>query len=316
MLTASDTRNCYDGLKRHLDLLVVQDIFMTPTAMLADYVLPVTTFFERPTINWLQNINAVLVGQRLTPKSMPGKYDRRDDYDIWRGLGIRLGQEEYWPWKNLDEANDYRLKNFGMTLDEFAQKKGWDIEPLQFKSYEKEGFRTPTGKVELRSTIFETLGYDPLPHFEEPAESPISRPDLVKEYPYILINNPHSRFFTHSQFRQSASLRKRHPEPFVRIHPETAKKHGIKEGDMVWIENRRGKIKQKAKLTDDVHPQVVAADFGWWFPEKAGEEPSLFGVWESNFNVLTSDAMDYAGEVSGSYNIQVFLCKIYKVENY
>jgi hypothetical protein len=72
------------------------------------------------------------------PKSRPGEYDRRDDYDVWRGLGIRLGQEQYWPWKDLDEAQDYRLKNFDMTLDEFAWKKGWDTEPIEFKSYEKE----------------------------------------------------------------------------------------------------------------------------------------------------------------------------------
>lgn len=246
---------------------------------------------------------------------MPYKYDRRDDYDVWRGLGIRLGQYEYWPWKDLDDANNYRLKNFGMTLDEFAREKRWDTEPIQFKRYEREGFHTPTGKVELWSTLFEALGYDPLPHFEEPAESPISRPDLAREYPYVLINNPKSRFFTHSQFRQSTSLRKQHPEPFVKIHPETAEKHGIKEGDMVWIENRRGKIKQKARLTDDVHPQVVAPDFGWWFPEKVAEEPSLFGVFESNMNVLTSDSMHYSDRVSGAWNLESLLCKICKVED-
>jgi len=290
------------------------EVFMTPTAMLADYVLPVTFWPERPAINFIGYANSVIVGQRLVPKSMPGIYDRRDDYDVRRGLGIRLGQEKYWPWKDLDETLDYRLKNFGMSLDEFAWKKGWDTEPPQFKSYEKEGFRTPTGKIELWSTIFDAQGYDPLPHFEEPAESPISRPDLTREYPYILINSPKSRFYTHSQLRQSEFLRKRHKEPLVRIHPDTAKKHRIKDEDAVWIENRRGRIKQRAKLTEDVHPQVIACDFGWWFPERPGEEPCLFGVWEANMNVLTSDAMDYACEVSGSWNLQALLCKIYKAE--
>jgi anaerobic selenocysteine-containing dehydrogenase len=315
LVTAPNTRNCYDALKHHLDLHVSLELFMTPTAMLADYVLPITSWAERPAMNWLEYTNSVIVGQRLMPKFVPGKYDRRDDFDVWRGLGIKLGQEEYWPWKDLDEANDYRLKNFDMTLDEFARNKGWDTEPIQFKGYEKEGFRTPTGKVELWSTIFEALGYDPLPHYEEPAESPISRPDLAREYPYVLINNPKSRFFLHSQFRQSTYLRKRHPEPFVRIHPDTAKKHGIKAGDMVWIESRRGKIRQKARVTRDVHPGIIAPDFGWWFPEKAGEEPSLFGVFESNMNVLTSDAMDYADRVTGAWNLESLLCKIHKVKD-
>ena len=83
---------------------------------------------------------------------------------------------------------------------------------------------------------------------------------------------------------------------------------------MVWIENTRGKIRQKARVTRDVHPQVIAPDFGWWFPEKAGEEPLLFGVFESNMNVLTSDAMDYADRVTGAWNLESLLCKIQKVE--
>ena len=83
---------------------------------------------------------------------------------------------------------------------------------------------------------------------------------------------------------------------------------------MVWIENRRGKIKQRARLTEDVHPKVVAPDFGWWFPEKAAQEPSLFGVFESNMNVLTSDSMDYADRVSGAWNLESLLCKICKAE--
>jgi thiosulfate reductase/polysulfide reductase chain A len=314
MVTAPNSRNCYDALKHHLDLHVSLELFPTPTAMLADYVLPMTSWAERPTINWLEYPNSIIVGQRLMPKHAPEEYDRYDDFDVWRGLGMRLGQEQYWPWKSLDEASDYRLNSLGMTLDEFAQEKGWDTEPLEFKRYEKDGFNTPTGKVELWSTIFEALGYDPLPYYEEPAESPVSRPDLTAEFPYILINNPKSKFYTHSQFRQSNYLRERHPEPIVRIHPETAQRHGIEAGDMVWIENRRGKIKQKAKLTEDVPPQVVAADFGWWFPERPAEDPSLFGVFEANINVLTCDRMDYADRVSGAWNLESLLCKIAKVE--
>lgn len=315
MVTVANTKNVYDGLKHHIDLSVSMEVFMTPTAMLCDYVLPMTFWPERPTINYLGEANSVIVGQRLIPKAVPGRYDRRDDYDVWRELGLRLGQESYWHWKDLDEAQDYRLKNFGMSLDEFAWKKGWDTEPVQFKSYERSGFLTPTGKVELWSTIYDAQGYDPLPHYEEPAESPVSRPDLAKEYPYILISNPKSKFFIHSQLRQSQTLRRHHNEPFVRIHPETAAKHGIKDGDRVWIENKRGKIEQKAKVTEDVRPEVVAADAGWWFPEKTAEEPSLFGVWEANVNVLTCDAVDYACEVSGSWNLQSLLCKISRVED-
>jgi anaerobic selenocysteine-containing dehydrogenase len=310
LVGAANIRNVYEALKRDVDLHVSMEVFMTPTAMLADYVLPVTFWPEKPRIPFLEHPNTVFVGQQLVPKG----YERLDDYDIYRGLAQRLGFGEYWPWKDLKEVQDYRLQNFGMTLDEFAEKVGWDTEPPQFNTHEKGGFQTTTGKVELWSTIFEACGYDPLPHYEEPAESPVSTPELAKEYPYILISR-RPRFYLHSQYRQAASLRRRHNEPFVRIHPETAEKHGIKDGDMVWIENRRGKIYQKARITKDVSPQVVQSDFGWWFPEKPGEEPSLFGLWEQNYNVLSSDALDHACECSGSWYLQSMLCKIYKKED-
>jgi len=287
---------------------------MTPTAMLSDYVLPVTWFTERSTINYLGQANSVVVGQRFLPKSKPGQYERRDDYEVWAGLGRRLGQAEYWPWEDLDSAHDYRLKNFGMTLDEFAETKGWDTEEPELKSYEKSGFRTPTGKLELWSTIFDALGYDPLPHYEEPAESPVSRPELAKEFPFVLQTKPKSRWFIHSQMRQSERQRKRHRYPFCLIHPTAAAKLGIQTGDMVWLESPRGRVKQEAKVSDDVLPNVIAGDFGWWFPEKPAAEPSLFGVFESNLNVLSSDAFDYACECSGSWNLDALLCRVYKVE--
>ena len=103
------------------------------------------------------------------PAKVEGKYDRRTDYDIWRGLGIRLGQEEDWPWKTLEEAYDYRLTPLGYNLSDFVSKKGgWDSPTTEFRKWEKTGFGTPTGKVELYATVFEKLGYDPLPRFEEP----------------------------------------------------------------------------------------------------------------------------------------------------
>ncbi len=101
----------------------------------------------------------------------------------------------------------------------------------------------------------------------------------------------------------------------VQLHPETAKKHGIKDGDWVWIENDRGRIKQKCQIFDKILPQVISCDFGWWFPEKEGGEPSLFGVWESNANVLTSDALDECGKTSGTHYLNVFHTTISKVED-
>ena len=122
-----------------------------------------------------------------------------------------------------------------------------------------------------------------------------------------------SLYFKQSGQRENPSLRKMHPDPLVQIHPDTAKKHGIKDGDWVWIENDRGRIKQKCQIFDKIHPQVICCDFGWWFPEKPGDEPSLFGVWDSNVNVLTTDDLDACARTTGSWYLSIFQSAISKV---
>jgi thiosulfate reductase/polysulfide reductase chain A len=77
----------------------------------------------------------------------------------------------------------------------------------------------------------------------------------------------------------------------------------------------RGIIKMKAQLTNAVHPKVVNAEHNWWFPEQPGEEPCLFGLWQSNVNVLTMDDPDTCDQLTGSWPVRALLCKIYKVPN-
>ncbi len=311
MLVMSNTHHVYEAIQ-NLELFVSLEMWMTPTAVLADYVLPVTYWVERPQVSFLEHANSLITGQRVLPKKIVGKYDRWDDYDFWSALGRKVGQAEFWPWKNLEEVYDYRLAPTGIKFEEFAKIKTWDTERLPHKAYEDEGFKTPTGKVELFSTIYEKLGYDPLPAFEEPAESPYQTPDLAKEFPYIVISCK-PRVYIHSSHRQVEAQRAMAPEPVCEIHPETAKKHGISDGDMMWIETKRGKIKQKAKYFDKMDPRVINPDFGWWFPEKEGATPSLFGVWEANVNVLTDDELDTCGQDCGNWYLAVHQGRVSKV---
>ena len=116
--------------------------------------------------------------------------------------------------------------------------------------------------------------------------------------------------FRHSGSRQIATLRGSYPQPLARIHPQTANKLGIKEGDWVYIETKRGRIKQKATLSTDIDPRVVWVDYGWWFPEKGMS--SLYGWSESNINVLTDDKPSFNREM-GSTNLRGILCQIHKV---
>jgi thiosulfate reductase/polysulfide reductase chain A len=307
LLQATNSKLVYKALKK-LDLLVVMDYFATPTAALADYVLPAADWMERPHLSTIQGSrHYITVGER----AVQPEYERREDYQLWRGLGMRLGQEHFWTWETLEEAYDYRLEPLGYTHAEFIQRVGGFRVPLETKKYEKHGFATPSGKVEIYSTVLKELGYDPLPDYEEPAQSPISTPELYKEYPLILTTGGRVRYFYHSEFRQIKSMRNSHPDPVVEIHPDTAASLGITEGDWVWLESPLGRIQQKAKLDSNLDPRVVHAEHSWWFPEDGGEEPSLHGVWKSNINVLIDDKLDHCDDIVGSWP-HMGLCKVYK----
>jgi anaerobic selenocysteine-containing dehydrogenase len=314
LVTQTNTKLVYKALK-NLDLYVVVDFMLTPSADLADYVFPTGSWLERPCIwDGYNNANYLVAGQRALPPTLEGEYDHRDDYQFFRGLGVRLGQD--WPWESMEEVFDYRLDPMGITFDEFMKTGGVDRPPVDYDLYKKKGFATPTGKVELYSTILEKLGYDPLPVYREPSETPISQPALAREFPLILITGGRHRPFFHTEFRQVDSLRKEHPHPLVQIHPQAAERLGIADGDWTWIETKNGRVRQKCQIFDGIDPRVVHAQHGWWFPELPGEEPWLHGVWESNINVCIDDDPDILNPIIGAWPLRTFLCKVYKCKTW
>ena len=303
-------RKVWKALQK-LEFLAVADFFMTPTAELADIVLPASTWLEKDDMGDFPNLmytNYLAAGQ----KAVEPLYECWDD----RKILIELGQRVHWtgstklPWNNTAEINDATVKSLGMTYRELAEK-GYLMEPLQYQKYLQRGFRTPTGKVELYSTIFKKHGYDPLPTFHEPPESPVSTPELFAEYPLILITGGRNVAYFNTEGRQISRLRKLVPDPVIEIHPVTAGEAGIKEGDWVWVETPQVKgerVRFKAKLTTDIDERVVHAPHGWWFPEKPAPE---HGCFDSNINVvLTGDPP--REPICGSIRSRGTLCKIYK----
>ena len=310
MVTEPNTKLVYDALKS-LDLYVVVDFFRTPSAELADYVLPATTYLERP---WLWTYSGVVGSDRALPKTEEGSHDRRDDYDVWRAVGLASGQsEDDWPWLTLEELYDFRLAPVGLDFATFMAEGGVLAPPRAEKRYLQTGFATPTGKIELYSHTLDQLGYDPLPQFYEPAESPLSTPEVAAEYPLVLITGGRVQPYYHSEHRQVQTLRSLRPDPTVQINPATAAAHGIEDGSWVWIESPRGRIQQKCALFAGIDPRVVHVEHGWWFPEDDAAEPSLHGVWRSNSNVLTDDDPAVCNRISGGYPLRGMLCKVYPV---
>src|SRR4030043_1371506 len=237
-------------------------------------------------------------------------YERKDEYYFYRELGLRLGQEKYWPWKTLEEAYEYRLKPMGLTFNQAVERRTFSS-PIEFKKYEKRGFGTPTGKIELYCTTLEELGLDPLPSYEEWSLGPAST--KAKESPLILITGVRNRIYYQAQNRQLPSMRRRYPDPIAQLNPAKAQELGIQDGDWIWIETSLGRVKFKCRHFDGMLPNVVNAEFGWWFPEDPAEEPSLHGVWKSNINsIIDDDPQFYSDPLTGAWMLRGAMCKVYK----
>ena len=171
------------------------------------------------------------------------------------------------------------------------------------------GFATPSGRIELASRVYEVWGLTPTPYHREPYQGPLSTPELMDEYPLILTCGGRSYEFFHSENRQLQTSREFHPWPLLTINPKTAEKYGIQDGEWVWIENERGRFRQKAFLSPTVNEQTVHAEHAWWFPEQEGATPNYFGTFDSNVNNCTR-AFE-TGEAGIGSNIKSMICKIY-----
>ncbi len=303
LITYANPREVYQSLS-NLDLLVVTDLYMTPTAELADIVLPAASWLEVDSVRGypLRAENVVLVQQKITQVG-----EARQDQEIMIELARRLKLP--WGTESLEEIMDYQLEPLGVNFRQMKERGYISVAPKYLK-YRNSGFATPSGKVELYSSVLERLGYDPLPAYAELPESPFSEPDLNKNYPLILTTGSKSPVFFHSEGRQVPYLREVEPDPMVEINPETARKFGIEEGSWIWIETLRGRITQKVRLTNGIDPRVIHAPHGWWFPEMPSPD---HGLWQSNANVLTRNGPPY-DPAMGSYQLRGLLCKIYKKE--
>ncbi len=304
VITRANASQVYQALSQ-VDFLVVADFFLTPTAELADIVLPAATWLEMNDIGDYWKRQSYMYPR----KKMAQIGECRSDHEIFMELGKRLGQEDYWG-DSVEADLDAILEPSGLSWDRFRQMDYVKAD-MKYRKYEKTGFSTPTGKVEFFSTVMEMLGYDPLPKYQEVPESPVSRPEMMEQYPYILITGARLPVFFHSEHRMLPWLREINPDPTVEIHPETAAKHGIKDGSWVFIESPRGRVKQRARLTTGIDPRVVSAQHGWWFPEITTPD---HGWRESNINILTDNDPAGYDAAMGATNLRVLLCRISPAE--
>lgn len=277
-----------------LDFIAMAEIFMTPTASLADIVLPVAHQYEMNDIGHYGIGHGMILAR---PKIVDPPQECWPDIKIMNELGKRVSPPEYWH-DDFEEFLEDIVRPAGLSYREFVAR-GHLKGPDRFRLYEEKGFRTPTGKVELRLSTAEKFKLKPLPEFTGLPEE--DDPDFK-----LILISAKSRYFLLSSYRWVKRLREKRPHPIVEIHPETAAAHGIGDGDQVIIETKYGEILQVARVTDIVHPRVVSADLGWWFPE--GDAAEQFEWRKSNFNMLTS--IGKLGKEFGTPNLKNLPCRI------
>lgn len=299
-----DTRRTLEAL-RSLDFFAVAAQTMTPTAAMADIVLPKTTGLEE------EEVALTAKGPCVTYTAAVGapQGEARCDLTIAVGLLDRMRalgavEAELLPWKNREEFNRFLIGESNIDLDALKEK-GFLEFPYSMGDFENQKFATPTGKVELWSTLMERFGLDPLPDYMPPLDRVLEkRPD----YPLRLQTGIREKTYHHSRFREQAWARKVSPDPKVYVHPETAAEYGLAAEDWIKVETLGGKgpVRLRVQVSDRTQPGVLTTGVGWWLPERPGPE---FGVLEVNVNA----ALSYTGPadpVSGSVDTGSIPCRM------
>jgi anaerobic selenocysteine-containing dehydrogenase len=275
-----------------LDFIAITEYFHNTATQLADIVLPVAS--------WLERLNLITKRGKRIRLLEPVIEPLEESWPEWKivfELARRLGLEKLFWGGDFEKSLDDILEPAGITVASLGRHpEGIENNPIPHsdKHYELAGFQTPSGKVEIVSSVLKEYGYDPLPVYQEPAESPISRPDLAKSFPLVMTSGARTIAYTHSQYRNIPRLRRIVPEPLVQINPADAGPRGIHTGDMVRVSSPRGSIKLKAEVTDVILPGVVHIPHHW-----AGE---------SNVNMLTDD--ENLDPISGFAPFKSQLCQV------
>ena len=282
LVSYPNSKETYRALMK-LDFIAVSELFMTPTAALADIVLPAAWGMEHDELGYWPGWHEEI---RSYPKLVDPPGECWPDTKIINELAKRLGLGQDF-WEHDEEALDVMLKPSGVSYDKFKSKRV--MKPT--REYRRHDYRTPSGKIEIYSEQLGKLGYAPMPSWQELGKTT----EVPEEFPLLLTNGKEEAYMM-SGFRHVASIRTVRPDPFVELHPETAKRLGLEEGQWVFIETSQGRIKQRLSLNRSLDPRVVVAAFGWWFPER--DEPG-YGWNESNINVLVPSGPNYDPSTGG-----------------
>jgi anaerobic selenocysteine-containing dehydrogenase len=293
---------------------------MSPTAELADIVLPVASSFEREALKIGFEVSAEAQSLvQLRRRVVAPRGEARSDTEFVFELACRLGLGAHFWDGDIEAAYRYQLGPSGISLEALREQPGGVRfpQPARHRKFAEpagergvpRGFNTPTRKIELYSQTMLEHGYPPLPEFAEPLVSPLARPDLAGRFPLIL-TCAKSPLFCETQHRALPSLRRKAMDPEVELHPLTAAERGVRSGDWVDVETPEGSIRARALFNDTLEPHVVCGQHGWWqaCPEVGAPAYDPFSSAGANLNlVIGNGAID---PISGSVPHRAYICQV------
>ncbi|MDX1511217.1 MAG: molybdopterin-dependent oxidoreductase [Nitriliruptorales bacterium] len=317
VMANGDSRRVRDALAS-LDFMVHTDLFMNPTAELADIVLPVTSAWEAEALRVGFEVSQQAVSHvQLRRPVADRRGQAKSDLEIIFGLATELGLGEHFFDGDLEAAWRHQLEPSGITLEDLrAEPNG--IQASVATVHDKHarangggpaGFRTTTGRIEILSEEFAAHGYAPLPTFDEPSISPVSRPDLADEFPLVL-TCAKSLHFCETQHRNIAKLRASHPDPEVELHPDTAAGRGIAKGDWVRIATPFGSVRARARLDANLDPGVVVGQHGFWQGCEELELPAADPYADDGLNLNLVLPQSPSDPIAGSSPLRASMCEV------
>lgn len=252
-----DRNRLVEAFKK-MELVVVADQFFNQTVELADIVLPVTTQFEEWTVNagywhyWLS----------LNEQAVKPLHEARSDLQIAAALSAKMNalQPGSCTFPTEIDEKEWMAKEFNQGIHDLFGLSSWeDLRKGPRKArmpvaWADGKFGTPSGKYEFESALCAKHGFKALPEYAEGREP----------YDTLRLLTPHTKFGLHSQFVNLDWMEDFNPQPFVYIHPRTARARDIADGDRVTVKNKTGQVTLTARLTGNVPSDAIVMYEAWF----------------------------------------------------
>ena len=319
LLTYADTNRVVKALSG-LQLIVVLDYYITPTGALADYVLPCAGAIERPIFQIHGGVANFGYGG---PAAVEPYYERKSDYDIFRGLGQRLGQGDAWPDETLADAFATQLAPTGWDWSDYCLFGAYSLPAEENKHLlpdedgKPRGFATMTGKIELASELLPRLGGQRLP--EQGPFMRLCSPELIARiearggHHVEMLTGSRKQPYNASMYLENPAFRAKTPGPVVEMSEHMATQLGLAPDDTALLTTDMGEARFTVAIAT-MRDDIINVDYGWWHPEAGTPHaPDFGGIWESNVNTLTS--CELQEPLIGTWAYNAIDCMIEKIDD-